>query len=72
MNYVSEHMQAAMTLPRAGENSYADTLPIDKMLEAMPKLEWVGIAVSWFATGLNIAEDIIKLGVEKNSDEFKD
>ena len=36
MNYVSEHMQAVMTLPGTGENSYANTSPIDEMLEAMP------------------------------------
>ena len=42
------------------------------MLEAMPNLEWVGVVVSWFATGLDIANDIIKPGIEKNSDESED
>lgn len=72
MNYVSEHMQAVMALPGTGENSYADTSSIDEMLEAMPNLEWIGIIVSWFATGLDIAKAIIKPGIEKNSDESDD
>lgn len=72
MDYVSEHMQAVMTLPGTGENSYANTSSIDEMLEAMPNLEWVGVVVSWFATGLDIANDIIKPGIEKSSDESED
>ncbi len=72
MNYVSEHMQAVMTLPGTGENSYANTSPIDEMLEAMPSLEWVGVVVSWFVAGLDIAKAIIKPGIEKSSDEADD
>ena len=72
MNYVSEHMQAVMTLPGTGENSSADTSSIDEMLEAMPNLEWVSIVVLWFATDIDIAKSIIRPGIEKNSEEYGD